>query len=155
MTITAPSIEDLKAGFTFQRFTTITGKPTSTTIARLEIEAIRNAATVECRVPKPHTNLCSIVKQDHTYLLCVGKAFTKIPYPGNQPIFVDKSSTSERKEVQGYYNMNLRLDTTIQRLENILKSMIENAINVTYLAGIHTPEHRFGKQKIIDIFLWL
>ena len=44
--ITAPSVKDLEVDFTFQWFTTITGEPTYTTIARLDIEAVQNAATV-------------------------------------------------------------------------------------------------------------
>ena len=51
--------------------------------------------------------------------------------------------------------MNLYFYTTIQRLENILKSIIKNATNVTYLTGIQTPKHRFCKQKIMDMFVWL
>ena len=67
--IKAPSVEDMKAGFTFARFTPIKGMPSYKTITRLETEMICDAVTIECGVSHPHANLCGAVEQPADYNL--------------------------------------------------------------------------------------
>ena len=153
--IKAPSIEDMKAGFTFARFTSIKGMPSYETITKLETEMIRDAATIECRVPHPHVNLCGAVEQPADYNLRIGTPFTIAPYPGDMPVYPDDASEDEKKNIKNYYNLNLRLHTTTNRMESVFQSMMENAINNTYLAGIHTAKHGFGTMKCVDIVAWL
>ena len=71
----APTIEDIRGGFPYPRLTPINGEPTFQSIDQLEKECIRNASTVECRLPAPHINLCGYIEQPANYLLRVGAAF--------------------------------------------------------------------------------
>ena len=154
-TTKAPTVEDIKGGFPHQRLTPIIGEPTFESIDRLEKECIRNASTVECRLPAPHTNLCGYIEQPGNYLLRVGAPFPPVAYPGDVPNFPARANQAVRDNTQAVFNMNLRLFLTCQRLETILSSMIENAIDNIYLAGIHSETHGFGARRCGDIIAWL
>ena len=116
---------------------------------------IRDAVTIECRVPHPHSNLCGAVEQPADYNLRVSTHFIVAPYLGKMPVFLDVCSAKQRKTIQAYYNLNLRVYKTINCMENVFQSMIESAINNTYFAGIHTAKHGFGTKKCVDIIAWL
>ena len=105
-TVNAPSLEDIKAGFTYQRFTPVIGEPTYNSIAQLETEAIRNVATVECRMAPPHHNLCGMIEQPANYQLRVGAAFLNTPYPRDAPTY-PACCTAAQKRVTIFicYNM--------------------------------------------------
>ena len=92
----APTIEDIRGGFPYPQLTPINGEPTFQSIDQLETECIRNASTVECRLPAPHINLCGYIEQLANYLLRVGAAFPQEQYPGNVPIFPNCCSQTVR-----------------------------------------------------------
>ena len=83
------SIEDMKAGSTFARFTPNNGMLSYKKITRLETKMIRDAATIKCHVPHLHSNLCGPMEQPADYNLQVGTQSTTTPYPGDMPIFLD------------------------------------------------------------------
>ena len=112
MTVWAPSTEDMKAAFTKVVFTKIDVGPMYTALTQLKTEAIQNAASIKYRAPVPHKNLCGPIKQAHNYMLCVGRPFSNCLYPGDTPKFPDRYGVLERKEVQAYYDMNMRLYLT-------------------------------------------
>ena len=98
--IKAPSVEDMKAGFTFARFTPIKGMPSYKTITRLETEMICDAGTIEYPVPHPHANLCSVVEQPAYYNLWVGIPFNITPYPGDIPVYPDDSTDDQMRTIK-------------------------------------------------------
>ena len=95
----APTVEDIRAGFPYQRLTPIVGEPTFQSIDQLEKECIRNASTVECRLPAPHINLCGHIEQPQNYLLRVGAVFPQMAYPGNVPTFPARTNPVARDNI--------------------------------------------------------
>ena len=87
LTLKIPTNKDITSGFTFPVFSHIVGEPSYNTIKTLETQAIRNAATVECRIPQPHTNVCGLREQLEVYVLCVGQALPFYPYPGDIQLY--------------------------------------------------------------------
>ena len=130
--IKIPSNDKIRASFTYPVFDKII--PTYQSIQTLEKQAIRNAATVECRVPAPHQNLAGVIEQPDAYLLPVGTPFPNIQYPGDIPNIPPGATHAQKIEITAIYNLNLRLHLTIQRLDTIIATMIENAIEHMYLA---------------------
>ena len=155
MTINIPSADDIKAAFTFSTFTNIDGEPSYQTLYRLEIQATRNAATVAIRLPPPHTNCSGLVEQPAMYVLRVGAPFPRPPFPGDAPTFPPNSNLVQRTNIQNQFNVNLKNYTICQTTENLLKTMVENAIESPYLAGIHTEMLGFGNRTLQDIFQYL
>ena len=153
--VNAPSADDLRADFTFSRFNPIKGKPSYETFFKLETQATRNAATVVIRLPPPHTNLSGIVEQPAVYILRVGAPFPRPPYPGDAAQFPAGAMIVQRQNLQAAYDANIKNFTICQTTENILKSLLENAIEHSYLAGIHSATLGFGVRTLQDIFLHL
>ena len=147
--------KDIKSGFTFSAFSRITGEPSYTTIKTLETQAICNAATMECCIPQPHTNLCGLMAQPEVYVLQVGQAFPSYPYPGDVQLYPTPCTKAQKAQIDLMYNLTLRFNLTCKRLGIITKNMIENAIDNEFLAGIHTDGHGFGIRTTKDVFAWL
>ena len=99
-TVEPPSIESIKAGFPNAQFTVIADEPTFEQIEQLETKAIRNVATVECRIAPPHENLCGLIKQPSNYLLRVGTAFPIIPYPGDAPTIPARTTEANKEKIK-------------------------------------------------------
>eukprot|EP00957_Ditylum_brightwellii_P184453 14048816-Ditylum_brightwellii.AAC.1 len=62
MTISAPSVEDIWAGFTITRVDKITDQPTFDTIDHLHQQLIRNVATVESPLGGCNSGLSGLVE---------------------------------------------------------------------------------------------
>eukprot|EP00957_Ditylum_brightwellii_P182170 13879210-Ditylum_brightwellii.AAC.1 len=62
MTITAPSLEDIKAGFVHQHPDPITDQPTYKDIVHLQDQLIRNAATLESTLGGRNNSLSGLAK---------------------------------------------------------------------------------------------
>ena len=103
-----PSVEDIKTGFPFQRFTEIQGEPTYATLNKMEQQAIRNATATEIMLPLPHNNLAGIVEQPQVYLIRTGAPFPRPHYPGNAPTFQPGSIVAQRQTIQQQYYTDLR-----------------------------------------------
>ena len=147
--------DEIKAGFIFPTLTKITGEPTYNSIKKIETQIIRNAATVECRVPQPHQSLCGLFEQPQVYILRVGKTFPILAYPGDTPAYPNPCTPEQKQAIDTIYNLTLRYNLTCSCLDNISKTMIENAIDNKFLAGIHTEEHGFGARSTRDVLDWL
>ena len=141
----APSADDLRAAFKFSRFDPIVGEPSYEKILELETQATNNAATVVIRLPPPHTNLSGIVKKPTVYILRVGAPFPRPPYPGDAANFPVGATIEQRQNIQTAYDANIKIFLTCQTTENILKSLLDNAIEHSYLAGIaeHSSTRRY------------
>ena len=152
---TAPTADAIKTAFTFPTFDRIVGEPTYNTLYKLETQATRNAATVTVRLPPPHTNCSGLVEQPAVYVLRVGGPFPRPPYPGDQPLFPVGATAVARANIQSIFDTALRNFNTCQTTENVLKTMVENAIEHSYLAGIHSEILGFGARSLQNIFLHL
>ena len=150
-----PSMEDIKTAFPFTSFDKIQGEPTYETIHRLETQAIRNASTVEITIPPLHNNLAGIVEQPQVYLIRTGAPFPRPGFPGNAPVFPQGVTVAARQQIQQVYNANLRNYIIVQRCERVLMTMLEQAIESTYLAGIYSETQGFGNRNVQDIFTYL
>ena len=126
--VNAPSADDLQAAFTFSQFDPIEGKPSYETLFKLETQATRNTENVVIRLPPPHTNLSGIVEQPAVYILRVGVPFPRPPYPGDASQFPAGAMIVQRQNIQAAYDANIKNFTICQTTENILKSLLENAI---------------------------
>ena len=153
--VSSPSADDLRAAFTFTRFDPIQGEPSYESLYKLETQATRNAATVAVRLPPPHINLSGIVEQPAVYVLRVGAPFPRPIYPGDTPTFPAGTTVADRQTLTSAHAANMRSYLTCQTTENILKTMLENAIEHSYLAGIHSATLGFGARTLQDIFLHL
>lgn len=116
-----PKNEDIKSGFTFPAFSCIIGEPSYTTIKMLETQVICNAATVECRIPQPHTNLCGLMEQPEVYVLRVGQAFPFYPYPGDVQLYPTPCTKAQKSQIDLMYNLTFRFNLTCTRLDTITK----------------------------------
>ena len=153
--MTQPSADAIKSAFTFQAFDNIVGEPTYDTLYKLETQATRNAATVTVRLTPPHTNLSGIVEQPAVYSVRVGSPFPRPPYPGDAPNIQVGETVVQRTNTQNVFNIQTRNYNICQITENLLKTMVENAIEHPYLAGIHSTILGFGTRTLQDIFLHL
>ena len=133
----SPSADDLQASFIFSRFEPIVGEPSYETIFKLESQAARNTATVVIRLPPPHTNLSGIVEQPTVYILRSGSPFPRPPYPGDAAHCPVGATLVQRQNIQALYDANIKNFMTCQKTENILKFLLDNEIEHSYLAGIH------------------
>ena len=152
---TAPTADAIKTSFTFAQFDQIVGEPTYSTLYKLETQATRNAATVSIRLPPPHTNCSGIVEQPAVYVLRAGGPFPRPTYPGDQPVFPAGARVTDRTTIQNRFDLALKNYNTCQTTENLLKTMLENAVEHSYLAGIHSEILGFGPRSLQDIFLHL
>ena len=151
----APSTDDLRAALTFSRFDPIVGEPSYETLFKLETQATRNDAAVVIRLHPPHTNLSGIVEHPAVYILRVGPPFPWPPCPGNAAHFLVGTTLVQCQNIQAAYDANIKILLTCQTTENILKSLLENAIEHSYLAGNHSAILGFGVISLQDIFLHL
>ena len=153
--MTTPSADDLKSAFTFRQFDAIVGEPTYDTLYKLETQATRNTATATVRLPPPHTNLAGIIEQPAVYIVRVGAPFPGPPYPGDAPVFPTGTNLTAITTITNSFNALMKNYNTTQTTENLLKIMLENAIEHPYLSGIHSSIIGFGARKLQDIFLHL
>ena len=150
-----PSAKDIKAAFKFSAFDKIIGEPTYSTLYKLETQATRNAATVSIRLPTPHNKLVGIVEQPAVYILRVGTPFPRPIYPVDSPIFPANSTTVQRATITNRYIIIMNNYNTYEATDNILKTMVENAIYHLFFEVIHSEILGFGNRTLQDIFLHL
>ena len=155
MTITYPSADDIKASFPYSSLDRIVGEPDYSSIRNLEKQLTRNAATVSIRLAPPHSNLSGIVEQPAVYALRVGSPFPRPAYPGAQPVFPANATPSVQANIQNAFNVDMRNYLLTQRTGILLLTLLENAIDSEYLAGVHTEILGFGNRTLPDIFTHL
>ena len=110
----------------------------------METQATRNAATVVIRLPPSNTNLSVIVKQPTVYILRVGAPVPRPPHPGDAAHFPVGATLVQRQNIQAAYDVNIKIFLTCQTTENILKSLLKNANEHSYLSVIHCAILGFG-----------
>jgi hypothetical protein len=151
----APSPDDIKTGFVFPRLDTIVGEPTYQTLALAHTQCIRNATTINsCLGGGGHVH-AGLVEFPDVYLLRTAHHFNRSTFPGNAPAYPPGADPNLRETTQQAWLTRTNQYLTCQRIKKILLSMLENAIDATYLTGIHDSAHGFGARGLIDVFRYL
>lgn len=70
------------------------------------------------------------------YLIRTGQQFPRPLYPRDAPYFPQGSTVAQRAQIQQTYNARLQNYYVVQRTEKMLITMIEQAVELMYLAGI-------------------
>jgi hypothetical protein len=151
----APSLDDIKAGFVFHTLDTIVGEPTYKSLELAHNQCIRNATTVDSRLGGGGHGHAGLIEFPDVYLLRTGNHFNRPAYPGDSPTYALGADPQQREATLLLWYHSTRIYQTCQRIEKILLSMLENAIDATFLTGIHDPAHGFGSRSIIDVFQYL
>jgi hypothetical protein len=155
MTSRAQSLDDIKSGFVFQTLDTIVGEPTYKSLELTHTQCIRNATTIDSRLGGGSHGHAGLVEFPDVYLLRTGSHFNRPLYPGDSPLYAIGADPQQREATLLLWQNNSRIYITCQRIEKLLLSMLENAIDSTFLTGIHDPAHGFGARSIIDVFQYL
>jgi hypothetical protein len=151
----APSLDDIKAGFVFHTLDTIIGEPTYKSLELTHNQCIRNATTIDSRLGGGGHGHAGLIEFPDVYLLRTGNHFNRPAYPGDSPHYALGADPQQREATLLLWHNSTRVYQTCQRIEKILLSMLENAIDATFLTGIHDPAHGFGARSIIDVFQYL
>jgi hypothetical protein len=155
LTPKAPSPEDIKAGFVFPQLDTIVGEPTYTTLATAHTQCIRNATTIDTRLGGGGHGHAGLVEFPDVYLLRTGQHFNRPIFPGDAPLYTVGADPNQRETTLRAWMSRTSQYLACQRIEKILLSLLENAIDATYLTGIHDSAHGFGARGLIDVFRYL
>jgi hypothetical protein len=155
MTMRAPSLDDIRAGFVFAALDTIVGEPNYQTIELAHNQCIRNATTIDSQLGGGHHGHSGLVEFTDVYLLRTGNHFNRPGHPGDTPPYTLNMTDVEREACKARFDYDTKVFLTCQRVEKILLSMLENAIDTTFLTGIHDPAHGFGHRTLMDVFRFL
>jgi hypothetical protein len=155
MTSSAPSADAIKSGFVFTSLDPIVGEPTYRTLDLAHTQCIRNATTITSQLGGGGHGHAGLVEFPDVYLLRTAHHFNRPIYPGEAPAYPIGASDQERADMLLAWQQHTKSYLTCQRVEQILLSMLENAVEDTYLTGIHDPAHGFGARSIIDVFQYL
>jgi hypothetical protein len=155
MTSSAPSAETIRSGFVFTSLDPIIGEPTYRTLALAHTQSIRNATTITSRLGGGGHGHAGLVEFPDVYLLRTAHHFNRPIYPGEAPAYPIGATDQQRDDLLLAWQQHTKTYLTCQRVEQILLSMLENAVEDTYLTGIHDPAHGFGARSIIDVFQYL
>jgi hypothetical protein len=155
MTSGAPSADSIKAGFVFTSLDPIVGEPTYRTLDLAHTQSIRNATTITSRLGGGSHGHAGLVEFPDVYLLRTAHHFNRPVYPGEAPTYPIGATDQQRDDLLLIWQQHTKAYLTCQRVEQILLSMLENAVEDTYLTGIHDPAHGFGARSIIDVFQYL
>jgi hypothetical protein len=155
MSVNAPSIEDIKAGFVHQTLDPIIGQPNYATLDRLSTQTIRNGATVSSRLGGGNSGLAGLSEAPDLYLLRTGVFFNRPLPSAAQPIFPAGAAEDVRAQITSTWKAATVEWLTVQRTETIQLSMLERALESTYLTGIHDEAHGFGTRNLQDVLRFL
>jgi hypothetical protein len=155
MSICAPSVADLKAGFVYERLDPISGEPMYATLQRLFTQLIRNATSVSSPLGGGQFGLSSLAEDPAVYLLCTGIHFNRPAYPGEQPIYPPGSTPDAQATILATWTANTKELLTVQRAGTLLLMLLEKAIEDAYLTGIHDEALGFGNRTLHDVQRWL
>jgi hypothetical protein len=134
---------------------TIVGEPTYKTLALAHTQCIRNATTTASRLGGGGHGHAGLVEFPDVYLLRTAQHFNRPTFPGDMPPYQPNADANQREATLYAWQTQTSQYLTCQRIEAILLSMLENAIEATYLTGIHDSAHGFGSRNLIDVFRYL
>jgi hypothetical protein len=155
MSVRAPSVEDIRAGFVYDRLDPIGGEPTYATLQRLFTQLIRNATSVASRLGGGQFGLSGLAEDPAVYLLRTGTHFNRPVYPGELPIYPLGAVPADQATILATWTANTKEFLTVQRAEALLLMLLEKAIEDAYLTGIHDEAHGFGNRTLQDVQRWL
>jgi hypothetical protein len=142
MSVCAPSVEDLKAGFVYEWLDPpISGEPTYAALQRLFTQLIRNATSVASQLGGGQFGLSGLAEDPAVYLLRTGTHFNRPAYPGEQPIYPLGTTPAVQATILATWTANTKEFLTVQRAEAPLLMLLEKAFEDAYLTGIHDKAH--------------
>ncbi len=144
--INTPSPDDIRAQFTFLTLDPIIGEPTYESLFRM---------FTQLRLAPPHTTCTGLVEPPTVYQLRLGAPFPRPVYPGDNPVIPPGTSVVQRQNITNIHATNFKNWKICQRTESLLKTMLENAVENAYLAGIHSDTLGFGNRNLHDIVQFL
>ena len=106
--INTPSLDDIKAQFTFSTLDPIIGEPTYESLFKMCTQLQRNAAAIEIRLAPPHTTCAGLVEPPAVYQLRQGSPFPRPPYPGDNPIIPAGSTAVQRQNITNLHATNFK-----------------------------------------------
>ena len=151
----SPTTNEIKAVFQLPTLDRIVGEPSYDTIRHMEIQVIRNATTIEIRLPPPHTYLSGLVEQDLVYQLRTGRPFPRPNYPGYALIFPVRAAAAEQDQLQEDFLYAKTQWELCLKIETLLRTQIKNVVEAVSLTGIHTDTHGFRNITIQVKFQFL
>ena len=82
------------------------------------------------------------------YILRVEAPFPRPPYPGYAAYFPVGATIVQNQNTQAAYDARIKIFLTCQTTENILKLLMENEIEHSYLAQIQYDTLGFGARSL-------
>ncbi len=155
MSVNAPSIEDIKGAFVHNPLDKIVGQPNFATLNRLSTQTIQNGVTVTSRLGGGNSGLAGLSEAPDIYLLRTGVFFNRPPQPPAQPVYPDAATKAIRVQFNLTWKSAMVEWTTVQRTETLQLSMLERAIESSYLTEIHNESHGFGTRSLQDVLRFL
>jgi hypothetical protein len=139
MTSSARSAYSIKSGFVFTSLDPIVGKPTYCTLDLAHTQCICYATIITSQLSGGSHGHAGLVEFPDVYLLCTAHHFNCPVYPGEAPVYPIGATDQEQDDMFLAWQQHTKTYLTCQRVEQILLSMLENAVDNTYLTGIHDP----------------
>ena len=115
MTIKAPDIKDIKAGFAHQVLDKIQGKPQYVDIEKLQRQCIHNASTLESNLGGGNNGLAGLAEFLAVYLARTGYAFVRPPNPGDLPTYPPRATPAVRERVKNAFDVNRKFQQGTKR----------------------------------------
>eukprot|EP00957_Ditylum_brightwellii_P085228 6481379-Ditylum_brightwellii.AAC.1 len=106
MTVKAPRIEDIKAGFVHQTCNKIQGEPNHKAIDLLQRQCIHNASTLKSTLRGDNNGLAGFCEFSAVYLACTGHNFVCPPNPGNFPTYPTQATPPQLKHIKQQFEIN-------------------------------------------------
>eukprot|EP00957_Ditylum_brightwellii_P154079 11726327-Ditylum_brightwellii.AAC.1 len=106
MTVRAPSMKDIEAGFVHQTCNKIQGEPNYQAIDLLQRQCIHNASTLESTLGGGNNGLVGLCEFPAVYLACTGHTFVCPPNPGNFPMYPPQATTPQRECIKQQFELN-------------------------------------------------
>eukprot|EP00957_Ditylum_brightwellii_P141678 10793670-Ditylum_brightwellii.AAC.1 len=155
MTIKAPLVEDIKAGFVHSPVDKIIGKPNYKSINHLHNQLIRNDAMLKSTLGGSNNGLAGLIKFLQTYFLQTGHHFMQPANPGEAPTYPPMITDAQRQAIRTQHKMAKKNYKCCQRMDLLLKNDVETCMDAMWLAGIHSDTHGFGACACMDIMQYL
>lgn len=153
MTIKAPLVEDIRAGFLYSPVDKIIGEPKYQNIDHLHNQVIWNAATLKSMLGGGNNGLDGLISFPPTYFVCTAHNFIPPTNPGKAPTYPQLITAAQRQAILTQHEIALK--NYCQQMDLLLKNEIEKCMDTMWLADIYSNTHGFGGQTCVDIIQYL
>eukprot|EP00957_Ditylum_brightwellii_P091309 6952992-Ditylum_brightwellii.AAC.1 len=106
MTVNAPSIKDIKAGFVHQTCNKIQGEPNYNAIDLLQRQCTCNTPTLESMLREGNNGLAGLSEFPVVYLACTGYNFVCPPNPGDFSTYSPQAAPPQHEHKKQQFELN-------------------------------------------------